>query len=226
LSHIEAKPNVLEQSAFSRSELAISQPSAHRHSMCAPRTLRRQPKGLPNLDYLSFGSTGENGSGPLLMPNGKEASNPADWQRLLSTLDNGQTTIWDGIYGGPGGQTPSLADLSSVASTSPDATVSCDRIDNTYSTDGFSGSASWSPADVWAPVPDISSLQQVHVPQSVLSFGSDEGDEWGDMHLPNTSSADDGFCSSISIPNMDSPMMMGTTVELAHLSGLEFGFGL
>ena len=57
-----------------------------------------QTRPRMNLDYLSF-STGA--STPGLELQGVHPGQQSDWERLLATIDNGQTNIFDNIYGGP-----------------------------------------------------------------------------------------------------------------------------
>lgn len=62
------------------------------------------PKKLPNLDYLSFGNDSEPSSSPPSARNTqpiKSEPAPTDWEKLLGSLDNGETNIYDACYGGP-----------------------------------------------------------------------------------------------------------------------------
>lgn len=96
LSSIRSEP------ANARSEPTLS-PLTHRSSLSAQAKRRASNvvRQNPNIDFLSFGPDPlanyalHNGGG-----GGKEVS-PSDWERLLSSLDNGQTNIYDTIYGGP-----------------------------------------------------------------------------------------------------------------------------
>lgn len=56
---------------------------------------------LTNLDYLSFSA--ESTPPPYLMhsQNPRIKAEPSEWERILGSLDNGQTNIFDNIYGGP-----------------------------------------------------------------------------------------------------------------------------
>jgi hypothetical protein len=213
---------------ISLSRLAI--PAPQEHGMHAPsKTLRRRGKA-PNLDYLSFNNSGPESQPPLLTPSlqpslvpGANASNPADWESMLSSLDNGQQNIYDGIYGG--GQTPSLADFSSVASASPDVALSSasDQV-GVHHGSGVEGLAgNWSPANVWAQVPEMGT----HVPQSVLSFGSDEGDEWSDVNMPGMT-GEGVIGPELGIQTSGSPMVLGEgpDADLAVVMDFDFELGI
>jgi hypothetical protein len=222
----------MSANGLSHSPLTFNMPQ--KHGMHAPsKTLRRRDKA-PNLDYLSFSSQGPENHPPRLplslqpsLSSSNNASNAADWERMMSPLDSGQQNIYDGIYGSQtGGQTPSLADFSSVASTSPDVALSSasDQVSVHHggsSVEGFSGN--WSPATIWAQVPEMG--QHVPVPQSVLSFGSDEGDDWSDVKMP--SMAGDGVVGGeLGIQTDGSPMVLGDGADADLAVMMDFGFGL
>jgi len=70
----------------------------------APPNLRpvrsfHQQQQQPNLDYLSFSNVPTRTHSPDAYASIKQE--PSDWERLLGSLDNGQTNIFDNIYGGP-----------------------------------------------------------------------------------------------------------------------------
>lgn len=74
----------------------------------APPQLKPKPhsakKKLPNLDYLSFGNEPETSTSPPSNRNTqpvKTEPGPTDWEKLLGSLDNGETNIYDACYGGP-----------------------------------------------------------------------------------------------------------------------------
>jgi len=90
---------------------------------------------------------------------GKDNINNTDWERLLSSLDNGQTNIYDGIYGGP----------------PIDALVGVPPLSNSVD-----ANLVWSP-DVWAISAEGLSAA---APQSVLSFSDESltsGEEFPDL---------------------------------------------
>ncbi|KAF2005548.1 C6 transcription factor FacB [Amniculicola lignicola CBS 123094] len=132
-----------------RSEPTLS-PLSHRSSLSI-YTKRRASNALrqnPNIDFLSFGPD------PLAnypftanQQNIKSEVSSSDWERLLSSLDNGQTNIYDTIYGGPAAE----------------ALLDCPPLSA-----GAETNLTWSPS-VW----NWSSYGTEAPPQSVLSF-SDE----------------------------------------------------
>ncbi|KAF1945892.1 transcriptional activator protein-like protein acu-15 [Clathrospora elynae] len=95
LSSIRSEPPV------ARSEPALS-PLSHRASFSMPNKHRpSQPTSQHNnIDYLSF-ATDPLASYALQATHGvKSEVSISDWERVLSSLDNGQTNIYDTIYGG------------------------------------------------------------------------------------------------------------------------------
>ncbi|KAL2357222.1 fungal-specific transcription factor domain-containing protein [Cryomyces antarcticus] len=91
-----------DPSHMARSEPAMS-PSygQHRAPIAPAQKSKRSSASMmtPNLDYLSF----SNAPTPSQYPpvNTKIECQPTDWERLLASIDNGQTNIYDNIYGGP-----------------------------------------------------------------------------------------------------------------------------
>ncbi|EMC99179.1 hypothetical protein BAUCODRAFT_120474 [Baudoinia panamericana UAMH 10762] len=77
---------------------APPQPQASQRLKSKPRVEDRR---LPNLDYLSFANDNEGqpadaqSSRPV-----KAEPQPTDWEKLLGSLDNGTTNIYDACYGG------------------------------------------------------------------------------------------------------------------------------
>lgn len=69
------------------------------HPQIKPKK-RPNPNRLANLDYLSFGTeTEQRRPAPVVAPV-KTEPQPTDWEKLLGSLDNGQTNIFDACYGG------------------------------------------------------------------------------------------------------------------------------
>jgi hypothetical protein len=60
-----------------------------------------QQQAQRNIDYLSFANDPLAGYALQHSQGIKSEVSPSDWERLLSSLDNGQTNIYDTIYGGP-----------------------------------------------------------------------------------------------------------------------------
>jgi hypothetical protein len=97
LSSVRSEPHT------ARSEPTMSPMSQHRasFSVADKRRQTQPPSQHRNIDYLSFASD------PLatyaMNHNGgiKSEVSASDWERLLSSLDSGQTNIYDNIYGGP-----------------------------------------------------------------------------------------------------------------------------
>jgi len=166
-----------------------------------------------NIDYLSFGPDALNAySTGLALPSTtihKADVSSSDWERLLSSLDNGQANIYDGIYGG---QPPSdLLDLPPLsASTEP--------------------SLSWSPPHLWTwgsyGNGNGGSDQAVAPPQSVLSF-SDESLTSGEEFVGggNTSSGGE-FGTPGSEARVFTSLMMGDLGNGLGLVGPDGNFGL
>jgi hypothetical protein len=151
LSSIRSEPPV------GRSELNPS-PLSHRASFSMPNKRRpsqptsqqqqqAQQQAQRNIDYLSFANDPLSSYALQHNQGIKTEVSTSDWERILSSLDNGQTNIYDTIYGGP--PADALLDVPLSASAESNAT--------------------WSP-NVWNWG---SYSSEAPPPQSVLSF-SDE----------------------------------------------------
>lgn len=146
LSSIRSEPPT------ARSEPTLS-PLSHRASFSVSNKRRpSQPTSQQqqrNIDYMSFPI---DALANYTLPNSNQAVksevSPSDWERLLSSLDNGQTNIYDTIYGGP--PADALLDVTPLSATTE-------------------SNATWSP-NVWNW---SSYASEAPPPQSVLSF-SDE----------------------------------------------------
>lgn len=159
-------------------------PLSHRSSLSL-YTKRRASNALcqkPNIDYLSFGPN------PLesypFHPSTcvKSEVSPGDWERLLSSLDNGQANIYDTIYGGP----------------PADALSNCPPMSA-----GAETNLTWSP-NMWNWGRHNEQVQ----PQSVLSLSDESltsGEEFGDCEGYGTGSSMGGGRSylGIMIPDFD-----------------------
>jgi hypothetical protein len=161
-----------------RSEPTMS-PITHRTSITSsPGGSKRRPSNSntalnhnPNLDYLSFAQD------PLsaypfstTTPGGKVEVSPTDWERLLSSLDNGQTNIYDTIYGGP--PVDGLLDVPPLSA-------------------GAEAHLAWAPG-VWG-LGDVGAQQP---PQSVLSFSDESltsGEDFGNCDFNNASGNENVF---------------------------------
>ncbi|KAF2181985.1 hypothetical protein K469DRAFT_588044 [Zopfia rhizophila CBS 207.26] len=192
LSSIRSEPPA------ARSEPTLS-PLSHRASLSL-YTKRRASNAIrqnPNIDYLSFGPDplanypfGNNSCG-------KTEVSPSDWERLLSSLDNGQTNIYDTIYGGP----------------PADALLDCPPLSA-----GADTHLTWSPS-VW----NWGGYTDQAPPQSVLSFSDESltsGEEFGNCGDFGSTPGNDRVYQGIMIPDMSTPN------SGIGLTGLDGNFGL
>jgi hypothetical protein len=109
ISSIRSEPTAQQHQHHPCSEPALS-PHLQRTSVTPVKQLpNKRPPARPsaqtNLDYLSFNEDNAM-SVTAAYPyatntGGKHDVTPTDWERLLGSLDNGQTNIYDTIYGGP-----------------------------------------------------------------------------------------------------------------------------
>lgn len=207
-----------DQSLHPRSEPSLS-PSRHRHSVPNSIGPKRLPVTVPpltattNLDYLSFDSAPVSNrkssrsnmekyphQDPLVK---LAASPPSDWEKLLGSIDNGQTNIYDNIYGGPPVEglltrpysshnhassysLPSSA-IAGLSATSLPASTSaaCDYL-------GFdSKHSTWTP-EIWQYA---SSLSGAPLPttQSVLSFSDESLTSGEEFSSEGSGSADRSY---------------------------------
>ncbi|KAI6840497.1 hypothetical protein KC340_g2904 [Hortaea werneckii] len=71
------------------------------HQQIRPKPRSSVPN-LPNLDYLAFGADiAPQASTTNTTPPVKTEPQLTDWEKLLGSLDNGETNIFDASYGGP-----------------------------------------------------------------------------------------------------------------------------
>jgi hypothetical protein len=150
-----------------------------------------------NIDYLSFAAD-PLASYALQANQGiKSEVSTSDWERLLSSLDNGQTNIYDTIYGGQ--TADALVDVAPLSATT-DSNVS------------------WSP-NVWNWG---SYSSEAPPPQSVLSFSDESltsGEEFGNGGCDYGSTpGSDRIYPGIMIP--------GDYENTGSLTGLDGNFGL
>jgi hypothetical protein len=201
LSSINSEP------AMARSEPTLS-PHIQRSTLSSAkfsnnRPATAAPQSVPNLDYLPLGMSASAPSAYLYSATSnptKTSDSSSDWERLLSSLDSGQTNIYDTIYGGP-----AIEGLPT---------------DNAASLNNNDVQLVWSP-DVWALNPDgLGSGQPA--PQSVLSFSDESltsGEEFGDLCSSNHGGE---TYRGIMIPQEMSPC----SVESLGLAGMDGNFGL
>jgi hypothetical protein len=192
LSSIRSEPPA------ARSEPTLS-PTSHRNSMSI-YTKRRASNVIrqnPNAEFLSMGPD------PLANYQinngcGKTEVSPADWERLLSSLDNGHTNIYDTIYGG----------------TPADALLDCPPLSA-----GAETNLTWSPG-VWNWG---NNYAEQAPPQSVLSFSDESltsGEEFANCGDFTSAASNERIYQGIMIPDMSTP---NSGIGLAGMDG---NFGL
>lgn len=218
LKYARTQPNLLpsyDPSHVSRSEPArsplnmYSRPASTTTRPSAPPALKpkRQiaPQRLPNLDYLSFGNESEQSTSVQAPPPVKTEPGPTDWERLLGSLDNGQTNIYDATYGGQ---------PVDILNDTPSLTHQTPSMNDT--------SLAWSPG-IWAMcntdaigTTNTAAGTAVGQSESVLSFSSEEGLTSGE----DFSSNDWGSASSINGSDAYRGIVMP---ELGHADEVVFG---
>ncbi|KAF2278793.1 C6 transcription factor FacB [Westerdykella ornata] len=167
-----------------QSEPTLS-PLSHRSSFSVHTNRRPSTNALrqnQNVDFLSFGQdplTNYGFSAGFV----KNEVSPADWERLLGSLDSGQTNIYDTIYGG----------------TPADALIDCPPLSA-----GAETNLTWSP-ESWG----WSNPVEQATTQSVLSFSDDSlassGEEFGSCADFASTSSNDRIYQGIMIPDMSTP---------------------
>lgn len=243
----QSQPNLTGNPAddhVSRSEPANSPAtmSAHLQSTrpSAPPGTSAPNTALPrrlNLDYLSFSNVPTRSHSPDHLhannrTNHSGKAEPSDWERLLGSIDGGQTNIFDNIYGGPPVEFVGDADEKRVVSPPDGAHV---HISNAASAEALAWS---SPADLqWALSVSDSAPSGFQAgsfgtfkaqPESVFSLGTDDGsastgeelfsstsgNDWGSVHSTNGTEAYAG----IVMPDMggsDGSGLLGAIWETA-----------
>jgi hypothetical protein len=156
----------------------------------------------PNLDYLAF-DTGPIGA-HYNLPSGfnKPEVSSSDWERLLGSLDNGQTNIYDSIYGGP--PADALLEMPPLSASSD-------------------AHQTWS-SGLWNLPVDLGSvvhLTNAAAPQSVLSL-SDESLTSGDEFPCDFPSVESSGSAERSYPGIIMPEL-SPNIGLGALDG---NFGL
>ncbi|KAL5119622.1 DNA-binding transcription factor cat8 [Pleosporales sp. CAS-2024a] len=183
LSSIHSEPPVTP-----RSEPTLS-PSSHRASFSVPNKRRpsQHTTQHQNIDYLAFANDPLGSFAVAANTDTKSEVSSSDWVRLLSSLDNGQTNIYDTIYGGP--RADALLDVVPISATTENTTV---WSPNTWNWGGFSEQA---PS------------------QSVLSFTDESltsGEEFGSNSCEfNSTPGSERLYTGIMIPDMSTPNRLG-----------------
>ncbi|KAL1593474.1 DNA-binding transcription factor cat8 [Nothophoma quercina] len=182
LSSIRSEPHM------ARSEPTMSPPTNNRASFSMPNKRRPNPTSAAhrNIDFLSFNNDPltNYSLGPTTV---KTEVSTSDWERLLGSLDGGQTNIYDNIYGGPAAE--ALLDVGGPRPTTTDS------------------SASWSP-DAW----NWNSYGTEAPPQSVLSFSDESltsGEDFSSNSWDSGTPGSDRMYAGIMIPDMSTPTGLG-----------------
>lgn len=166
-----------------------------------------------NLDYLSFSNVPTRAHSPDVQAHVKQE--PSDWERLLGSLDNGQTNIFDNIYGGPSVEflddhhSLNAKRVAPVASSLPNPVGQWNALGT---------------PDVWTVTnSDINAMGcnmtgSVTQPESVFSIGTDDGTATGDELFGN----DWGSASSTNGSEAYAGIMMPNLTPDEHnmLSGM------
>lgn len=212
-------PSAVSRSEPARSPLNMySRPSSTSARPSAPPQLKPKPRAqaskLLNLDYLPFGTEPEpprptsHGSLPV-----KPEPQPTDWEKLLGSLDNGTTNIYDACYGGP----PVDALL--------DSAVLGMNGHNTSATTVSDAGIAWN-ADLWALCQTETNSSTTSAfttssghPASVLSFSTDESSGNEDFSKDFTTGADWPLANSTS----GNELYRGIVLPAGDLNGDDFG---
>ncbi|KAF2774310.1 hypothetical protein EJ03DRAFT_303824 [Teratosphaeria nubilosa] len=100
-----SEPALSPTAQYSHSASTAPRPSAPPQHRRPSESLKDKPPQLisvklPNLDYLSFGNDSERATIAAAAQPIKTEPQPTDWEKLLGSLDNGTTNIYDACYGG------------------------------------------------------------------------------------------------------------------------------
>jgi len=177
------------------------------------KLLKQKPslQKLPNLDYFAFSSEAlpQPTSHPLKPV--KPEPQPTDWEKLLGSLDNGMTNIYDACYGGQ----PIEALLDS-----PVLKVHHNKSNSVAAVDG-ENSTSWD-AELWATLYQTDTSTSTGTgaptsngPDSVFSFSTDEGSSSGDY-----TNADWGSANNLNESDVYRGIVM--PAESGHNDGLDW----
>lgn len=210
-----SEPAMSPHKAHTRPASVSTRPSAQPppHTQIKPKK-RLNPNRLANLDYLSFGTEPEEPRpAPVLAPQVKAEPQPTDWEKLLGSLDNGQTNIFDACYGGQpvegllDGNAPHGARQPSDATTASapldwdsDLWALCQTTTNTSTNSGASNTNGHT-GSIWSFSTDegAASAEDLSATDWGSSNGSQNGtaninDPYKAIMLPDLSPADDfGF---------------------------------
>ncbi|KAH0364378.1 hypothetical protein KCU65_g6802, partial [Aureobasidium melanogenum] len=203
----QSQPNIPQvatsEPAYSPANPSPAQLPASARPSAPPnlRPVRSFPQQQLNLDYLSFSNVPTRTHSPDTHASIKQE--PSEWERLLGSLDNGQTNIFDNIYGGPpvdflDAHNQHVKHMTPMASSLPNPAPQWHH----------------SPPDVWAVTnSDINAMTcsmtgTIAHPESVFSIGTDDdgtatGDElFGNDWNSASSTNGEAYHAGIVMPNM------------------------
>ncbi|TID18319.1 transcriptional activator protein-like protein acu-15 [Venturia nashicola] len=179
-----------------------------RSSLSPPKPSHSRPydstaRPITNLDYLPLGET-DAGNHPNLSTNTKrkQEASATDWEQLLGSIDNGQTNIYDSIYGGP--------PIDALLDVAPPPTAGNPNM-------------VWSP-EMWRIDPEDIDMQRRsgEAPRSVLSFSDDSltsGEEFPELTGCVSHDSFSTICIPVVSPGATDRYAMG-------MGGLDAQFGL
>lgn len=185
-----------DPSSLSRSEPArspvnmFSRPSSTTVRPSAPppqlklKSRQQPPLRLTNLDYLSFGTEPEAQPQPTRRATQpvKPEPGPTDWEKLLGSLDNGRTNIYDACFGGPAVE--ALLDSSNSTTINNASTAATGAYTRHNTSNPALNEIDWNSADLWALCQTDTNTSAASAftngsssnhPDSLLSFSGDEG---------------------------------------------------
>lgn len=176
-----------------------------------PKPVRSFSQRKFNLDYLSFSNGPTRAQSPDLTHSSRSIKHePTDWERLLGSIDNGQTNIFDNIYGGLPVEV--LKDDSRI-------TLSCVPQHHNSET------LVWDSHDVWithgadtANHTSCTMSSAVHQPESVFSIGTDEETASGEEMFAHDWNSVSSMSGSDAYAGIMMPHVGGADDEL--LSGI------
>ncbi|KAK0951547.1 DNA-binding transcription factor cat8 [Friedmanniomyces endolithicus] len=239
-----APPTAHSPATTSRSEPARSPSYPHHRASSVlvrpsappqqPSQQQQQPKAKPkpakqnlaNLDYLSFGPETNAVSTPQVPWTVKKEPQPTDWEKLLGSLDNGPTNIYDACYGGRPVEALDITPLDHQTNLPSNAINPAD--DSAVWTDAAT-------ADLWALCQTETNTSEASAftesnsnghPDSIFSFASSEGRKSSD----DFTTADWGSASSASegdvYKGICMPADLGQEVDVQFGSAWDGGLNL
>jgi hypothetical protein len=181
-----------------------------------------------NLDYMTFSMSNRTSSIPLNHADRTHGSEPTDWTKLLSDLDNRKDIIHERINRSSRCQPPSLGDYSSLASSSPKALNSANSIDAAAARDIFAPQPC-SPSEPWPSDLDFSINAPYFLRQRGVKLVFNDNDDpklssGADVAIPPELS-DDELIRIAAVPNESSPLATGTLGDV-ELFGVDLSLAI